>query len=86
MEKINRQEIQTENIYFFDKSFIDKEKKCVHVPVKMPKVKGVLDIDIEIFSPFETICKKYPDLDFNSNKWDTLSDDNGVKEYLFYFK
>ncbi len=71
--------------YFFDKSFVDRERSCVHVPVNMPKIKGVVDGDIEDSYVLEEVKKKYPEFIFMGGQ-DLISDESGVKEYLFFYR
>ena len=74
-----------QDAYFIDESFVDEKKHCVHVPVTMPKIKGVLDIDIEDERPLAEIKKKYSKLVFTGRQ-DTISDEKGINEYLFFFE
>jgi len=62
-------------------SFLDKENKCVRIPITD---KGIyIDTDV-IWEMIEKLEEKYFDLNF-LGKWDTLEKD-GKREYLFFYK
>ncbi|MFA6514957.1 MAG: hypothetical protein WCT42_01680 [Candidatus Paceibacterota bacterium] len=72
------------DLYFIDKSYDDQEQACIHLPVKMVKANGVIDVDIDIDKIETLVLKKYPDLIF-SGKWSTLNENRETKEYLFFY-
>lgn len=77
-------EKRSQDFYFVDKSF-DDGKGSVHVPVKMVKIKGVPDVDLEnLDRVMSEISDKYPDLVF-TKEWDFSPGDDGIKEYLFFY-
>lgn len=73
------------DIYFVEKSFKDDENKCIHMPVKMEKREGVVDANINIEDVEDEIHKKYSDINFTGG-WSSLSGENGVEEYIFFYQ
>ncbi|MFA6524419.1 MAG: hypothetical protein WC264_01940 [Candidatus Paceibacterota bacterium] len=81
--KLNQIKKETfkEERWDIEKSFLDKENKCVRIPIID---KGIyIDTDV-IWEMGDELKKKYPILNF-SGEWHTLEKE-GKREYLFCFK
>lgn len=86
MENMGKKQKSTwQDSYIMNKSFIDEKEHCIHLPVNMPKIKGVNDISYDTDYMFLDIKKMYPKLNF-SGKWSTKSSEDGVNEYLFFYE
>lgn len=70
--------------YDIQKSIIDEKNKCVRVPVNLDDLKHMISVDDAGKISYD-ISKKYPNIKF-TNRWDTVSDDEDVKEYLFFYE
>ncbi len=81
-------ENERQDLYFIEKSFIDQENKCIHVPVKMPKIKGVPDVNIEIIDNIMLeLQNKFKDENLTfTGEWGTPPNEGGIEEYLFFYE
>ena len=73
------------SIYNLKEGIVDKENKCVRIPVNLTESKWIdtnlsliIDRDLEIM---------FPDLKGKfTGKWDTKLDGDTVKEYIFFYE
>lgn len=84
MEKIGKMAKENKgDSFLFDKSYDDGEG-CIHIPVYMPKIKNRPDVDTDFEnSVIDGVMKKHKK---NwTGKWETVSSEGRIKEYLFYY-
>ena len=86
MEKLKIENNDRGDSYNIEDSFLNEDNFCVHVPVVMGKKQNTPDVNIDFAHRIGLELKdKYPDLRFTS-EWKTISDKDGIKEYLFIYE
>ena len=78
------EKIENKKSFYMERSKKDEEKKCVRVPVNLSGPKHWVDIEIVVQMEFE-LKKYYPNLKF-TGRYDTVSNPEDIKEYLFFYE
>lgn len=80
--------IREKDEVFFEKAFLDEENKCIHLPVKFPKIKGASsnDVETDTFSLFNRIKLDFEKDGLFLTGEEIFKKDDKVEEFIYPFE